>query len=118
MMLMRKLSFTLALSGCLVSLAAPAFAQRTHKLHSFTKQQLSKDFFCEGASFGDLNQDGKPDVISGPYWYEGPAFEKRHEFYKPLIYDTLGYSKNFFVFVHDFDRDRWNDILVIGFPVA
>ncbi len=26
------------------------------------------------------------------------------------------YSNNFFVFVHDFNRDQWNDILVIGFP--
>ena len=29
----------------------------------------------------DLNRDGKPDVISGPYWYAGPDFTSRHEYY-------------------------------------
>lgn len=91
-------------------------AQRRYQLHSFQKQQLEKEFFCEGASFGDLNRDGKPDVISGPYWYEGPEFKVRHAFYPPKPFDKKRYSKNFFVFVYDFDGDQWNDILVIGFP--
>ena len=30
----------------------------------------------------DVNHDGKMDVVSGPFWYEGPAFTKRHE-YRP-----------------------------------
>ncbi len=100
----------------LVSIAAQGPAQRKYKLHSFEKTQLDKDFHCEGASFGDLNRDGKPDLISGPFWYEGPAFENRHEFYKPHKFDVKRYSDNFFVFVHDFNADDWNDILVIGFP--
>ena len=80
----------------LVSIAAQGTAQRKYKLHSFEKTQLDKDFHCEGASFGDLNRDGKPDLISGPFWYEGPAFEKRHEFYKPHKFDVKRYSDNFF----------------------
>src|SRR2546425_11546284 len=72
---------TLSLS---VALAFSGFAAANgadHVLHSFKKMQLSDKFWCEGASFGDFNHDGKPDVVSGPYWYEGPDFKKRHEYY-------------------------------------
>ena len=86
---------------------------------------------------GDLNRDGKPDIVSGPYWYEGPDYKKRHEYY-PAAHtfkrkkadggteDVAGfegalgvnnvYSDNFFAFVYDFNHDGWNDILIIGFP--
>ncbi|MEE2888069.1 MAG: PVC-type heme-binding CxxCH protein [Planctomycetota bacterium] len=97
-------------------LANSALAQNKFQLHSFTKQQLESEFHCEGATFGDLNRDSKPDIIAGPYWYEGPSFEKRHEYYKPHPFNKNRYSDNFFAFVHDFDADGWNDILIIGFP--
>jgi hypothetical protein len=105
-------------------------------LHSFKKTQLTDKFWCEGATFGDLNRDGKPDIVSGPYWYEGPDFTKRHEYYpatttfklkKDGVDQTIEgfegalgvnnkYSDNFFAFVRDFNGDQWNDILIIGFP--
>ncbi len=83
---------------------------------AFATQQLSDQFLCEGASFGDFNRDGKGDVVSGPYWYEGPDFAKRHEIADPVAYDPLGYSKNFFAFPFDFDRDGWLDLFFVGFP--
>src|SRR5436189_6232656 len=49
--------------------------------HVFKKTQLSDKFWCEGATFGDFNHDQKMDIVSGPYWYEGPEFKKRHEYY-------------------------------------
>ena len=106
-------------------------------LHSFKKQQLDKHYWSEGAILGDLNKDGKPDAISGPYWWEGPAFTKRHEIYPatrttktkkdgadmefPGFEGALGSknsysSDNFFAFVHDFDGDGWNDVLTYGLP--
>jgi hypothetical protein len=106
-------------------------------LHTFKKTQLSDKFWCEGATFGDLNRDGKPDIISGPFWYEGPDFTKRHEYYPATttfklkkedgteqtiegFEGALGvenkYSDNFFAFTYDFNQDGWNDILIIGFP--
>ena len=108
-----------------------------YTLHTFKKTQLSDKFWGEGATFGDLNRDDKSDIVSGPYWYEGPDFTKRHEYYpatttfklkKPDgseqtiegFEGALGienkYSDNFFAFTHDFNRDGWNDILIIGFP--
>src|ERR1043166_8786196 len=107
------------------------------ELHVFQRIQLSDQFWCEGANFGDLNNDGKNDLISGPWWWEGPDFKKRHEIYPanttfnlklgpmttvkvPGFEGTLGaantYSDNFFVWTLDFNKDGWNDILVIGFP--
>ncbi len=107
------------------------------ELHAFRRLQLSDQFWCEGANFGDVNKDGVNDLVSGPWWYAGPDFKQRHEFYPPkATFDfklgpmttvkvpgfegTLGvkntYSDNFFVWVLDFNRDGWNDILIIGFP--
>jgi VCBS repeat protein/FG-GAP repeat protein len=132
---MNKLSFALAfaLSGSVVANAAD-FA-----LHSFKKIQLTDKFWGEGANFGDFNKDGKQDVVSGPYWWEGPDFKNRHEYYPATktfklkkgegaeetvegFEGALGknntYSDNFFAFSHDFNKDGWDDILILGFPGA
>src|SRR5277367_3410155 len=66
----------LVLAGGLT--ASPA---ADYLIHTFKKIQLSDQFWSEGASFGDFNHDGKMDIVSGPYWYEGPDFKKRHEYY-------------------------------------
>ncbi|HEY0549533.1 MAG TPA: VCBS repeat-containing protein, partial [Verrucomicrobiae bacterium] len=121
----------------LAALLSSAVAGIAEDLHSFKRIQLSDQFWSEGANFGDLNNDGDKDIVSGPWWWEGPDFKKRHEYYAPTksfdlklgpmttvkapgFEGTLGvannYSDNFFVWVLDFNNDKWNDILVIGFP--
>jgi putative membrane-bound dehydrogenase-like protein len=106
-------------------------------LDTFKKVKLSNYFWSEGASFGDFNRDGHMDIVSGPYWYEGPDFTKRHEYYPatktfthkkadgtdetiPGFEGALGdknvYSDNFFAFIYDFNGDGWPDILIYGFP--
>src|SRR6266404_5434814 len=50
------------------------------RAHVFKKLQLTDQFWAEGANFGDFNNDHQMDVVSGPFWYEGPDFKKRHEF--------------------------------------
>jgi hypothetical protein len=82
----------------------------------YKKITLSREFFCEGAYYGDFNRDGKLDVVAGPFWFEGPDFQKKHEVRPVRAYDPKGYSDNFLTFAGDFNGDGWTDILYISFP--
>lgn len=132
-----KLRSRLALAAMpAFAFALSAFAAEP-TLVSFKKQPLEKYYWSEGAMFGDLNRDGKPDAVFGPYWWEGPSFTKRHELYPatrttktkkdgqdvefPGFEGVFGSknsysSDNFFAFIHDFDGDGWNDVLTYGLP--
>ena len=138
---MTKIVFALMglFSATLISSAA------SHTIHTFKKIQLTDKFWSEGATFGDFNHDGKMDVVSGPYWYEGPDFKKRHEYspaasrkssggsapfkkkspdgkeqiiegFEGALGTNNAYSDNFFAFTYDFNKDGWTDILIMGFP--
>ncbi|MGH9310735.1 MAG: FG-GAP repeat domain-containing protein [Vicinamibacterales bacterium] len=130
-----KQSVTAALFVLAVVSATGAGA--AEELHTFKRIQLNDQFWSEGATYGDLNNDGVNDIVSGPWWWEGPAFETRHEYYPatatfqlklgpmtavtvPGFEGRLGrenkYSNNFFAWVLDFNGDKWNDILIVGFP--
>ena len=103
----------------------------------FETRQLDDHFWAEGATVADINRDGARDPISGPFWYEGPAFTRRHEFMPatetfqrtradgttetiPGFEGGLGtrntYSENFLAFTDDLDRDGWTDIVIVGHP--
>jgi hypothetical protein len=101
---------TTRITSCLFALLIGAgFAE-------FEKKHLETRFFCEGASVGDINKDGNPDIVSGPYWYAGPSFETKTEIYFPRPYPPASYSENFFSWTCDFNQDGWIDVLVVGFP--
>jgi hypothetical protein len=85
-------------------------------LPTFRKIVLSTEFFCEGATYGDLDGDGTNDVVAGPYWYEGPEFTTRHAIYPEPVFVVEAYSDNFFAFVRDLSGDGMNDVLFVGFP--
>jgi hypothetical protein len=81
----------------------------------FQKRTLTNKYYCDGVNTGDFNRDGKPDVIAGPFWYEGPSFEKRHEFYlAAALPPDKSPSNSMFSYVWDFSGDGWDDILVLG----
>ncbi len=106
-------------------------------IHSFRKIQLTEQFWSEGAYGGDFNHDGRMDIVSGPFWYAGPDFKQRQEYYPatatfkrkkadgaeetiPGNEGALGtknaYSDNFLTYVCDFNGDGWDDIMVYGYP--
>ncbi|MCR4411092.1 MAG: VCBS repeat-containing protein [Thermoguttaceae bacterium] len=82
----------------------------------FKTLRLTDKFYCEGAYYGDFNKDGKLDVVSGPFWYEGPEFQKKHEIREPKEYDPNNYSDNFLTFTGDFNGDGWTDVLYVPWP--
>ena len=82
---------------------------------AFEKQILADQYYCDGITCGDINRDGKQDIVAGPFWYEGPEFKKAHAFYEPVVHPTEpSPTDSMFSFVEDFDSDGWRDILVLG----
>lgn len=85
-------------------------------LHPFERVQLTDTYYSEGANVGDINGDGVVDVVHGPYWFAGPAYQEKFEIYAPKAQPREAYADSFFSWVYDFDQDGSNDVLSVGFP--
>jgi hypothetical protein len=71
----------------------------------------------EGCAIGDVDRDGKPDIIAGTHWYGAPDFIPRPVRDIPQI--SLGFgSKGFYAnnadLVYDVDGDGWIDVISGG----
>ena len=82
----------------------------------FEKVVVDKTFRAEGVATGDVNHDGKLDILAGDVWYSAPDW-KMHEVREVGTYDgTKGYSNCFVNFAQDVNGDGWTDSIVIGLP--
>lgn len=82
----------------------------------FVKHVLSKEFVSEGVAIADVNRDGKPDILAGAYWFEGPGWVK-HELAPAKHYDPLTqFSNSFLDFSLDVDMDGWPDLVRVSLP--
>lgn len=109
-------SVSLALLGAMAASSGGLAHAQTYVLQTFTRQQVTDVYYSEGLGVGDLNRDGHADLVYGPYWFEGPKFEAKHEIYSPKPQNREGYANHFFAWVYDVNGDGWNDILTAGFP--
>ncbi|WP_145285346.1 FG-GAP repeat domain-containing protein [Pirellulimonas nuda] len=104
------------LLGAGLSLAIDAADHQALTPVRFDKLLVSDRFFCEGATCADVDNDGQPDFIAGPFWFSGPGFDRPHRYRAGEPYEPKGYSDNFFTFAHDFNADGWVDVLVVPAP--
>jgi len=108
---MRNTAWTIIVIGFVSSICGTQAAGAT-----FKKLTLTDKFYCEGAYAADFDRDGNMDVVSGPYWYAGPDFEKRYEVREPKEFQPTGYSDNFLTYTGDFNGDGWTDIYYVPWP--
>lgn len=82
----------------------------------FKKTVLFTDFVSEGVAVGDVNNDGKIDVMAGPFWFEAPNWV-RHEIYEPKLYvPEKEWSNSMLNFSLDVNQDGWVDLIRVDFP--
>jgi len=80
----------------------------------FRMQQLSDFFYSWGATAGDINHDGIPDVIAGPFYFLGPNFTERREFTAARSYSpSNNFPEGHNYFAYDFTGDGWADIICV-----
>lgn len=78
----------------------------------FEVQQLNPFMYAWGADVADINRDGEPDLISGPFYYLGPDFTSQYEFYPARVFNPgEEYVNDMITFAHDWTGDGWVDIL-------
>ena len=80
----------------------------------FKMQRISDFYYGWCAAAGDINNDGVPDIVAGPFYFLGPDFTHRHEFTAARTYNPSNqFSQAMVNFSYDFTGDGWADILAV-----
>jgi hypothetical protein len=79
----------------------------------FRVQRVADFHYAWGIDAADIDRDGVQDLVAGPYYYLGPDFRRRREFYPSrTVNPGIDYPQNMLAFSHDWTGDGWPDILV------
>lgn len=92
-----------------------AFAAMTEippvKQPSFTRYFVAAESF-ESVGVFDVNRDGKPDLVSGDFWYAGPTFRQRYLIGNQKRHDQ--YYDDFSTIPMDVNGDGRTDFITGG----
>ena len=77
----------------------------------FRMQRLNDFLYSWGAAVGDINHDGVPDVVAGPFYFLGPNYTERREFTAARSYGPAEFPEGMTYFTYDFKGDGWSDII-------
>lgn len=77
----------------------------------FRAQRLNDFLYSWGAAAGDINHDGVPDVIAGPFYFLGPKYTEHREFTAARSYGPATFPDGLTYFTYDFTGDGWTDII-------
>ena len=89
----------------------PRVTQPEQVSKRFRMQALNEFYYSWGPSVADVNKDGSPDIVAGPYYYLGPDFNVAREIYMAQTIDASTKYFNGVQFAYDFTGDGWPDVI-------
>ena len=67
---------------------AQSRANRSRCSRRFRMQALNEFYYSWGPAVADINRDGMPDIVAGPYYYLGPDYNVAREIYMAKTIDA------------------------------